>query len=51
MAKKETTDSLKVEGAVNIISDANYGVHYLVIYPDLLTLREFYSYYVHKNVE
>jgi hypothetical protein len=27
-----------------------FGVHFLVIYPDLLTLREMYSYYVKSSL-
>ena len=32
-------------------SNKDYGIHYLVIYPDLTTLREFYSYYIQKSIE
>ncbi len=40
-----------VENASNIISESDYGSHTLVIYQDLETLREFYSYYVKKRIE
>jgi hypothetical protein len=30
---------------------AEYGVHYLVIYPDMTTLRRFYSYYAKMQLE
>ena len=40
-----------MEAAVNKLSNVEYGIHYLVIYPDLTTLREFYSYYIQKNIE
>ncbi len=40
-----------MEDAVNKLSNEEYGIHYLVIYPDLITLREFYSYYIQKNIE
>lgn len=33
------------------ISNAGYGLHYLIIYSNLVTLREFYSYYVQKQIE
>ncbi len=29
----------------------DYGIRYLVIYPDLTTLMEFYSYYIQKGIE
>ena len=48
---KEIILSSKVENAVNEISNAGYGIHYLIIYSDLVTLREFYSYYVQKQIE
>ncbi len=40
-----------MEDAVDMISNAGYGIHYLVVYPDLVTLREFYSYYIQKQVD
>jgi len=36
---------------VNELSNAGYGIHYLIIHSDLVTLREFYSYYVRKQIE
>jgi hypothetical protein len=30
---------------------AEYGVHYLVIYPDMITLRRIYSYYAKMQLE
>jgi hypothetical protein len=42
---------VKVEYAVEMISNADHGVHYLIIYPDMVTLREFYSYYTQKQIE
>lgn len=33
------------------ISNTDYGVHYLIIYCDLVTLREFYSYYIQRQIE
>ena len=44
-------DVIELEDAVNELSNKDYGIHYLVIYPDLITLREFYSYYIQKNIE
>lgn len=44
-------NTIEVEDAVNKFSKEDYGIHYLVIYPDLITLREFYSYYIQKNIE
>ncbi|WP_186434199.1 MEDS domain-containing protein [Candidatus Nitrosocosmicus arcticus] len=42
---------MHVENASNTISESDYGTHTLVVYQDLETLREFYSYYVKKRVE
>lgn len=37
--------------AVNQLSNTGYGEHCLIIYPDLLTIREFYSHYIKKMIE
>lgn len=44
-------DKVELEDAVDEFSNNEYGIHYLVIYPDLITLREFYSYYIQKSIE
>jgi hypothetical protein len=46
-----TISSIEMEDAVNKLSIEEYSIHYLVIYPDLITLKEFYSYYIQKNIE
>src|SRR5919198_5170834 len=33
------------------ITEAEYGAHYIIIYPDLTTLRELYSNYICKQIE
>jgi hypothetical protein len=40
-----------VNGASDQINQAQYGAHYMIIYPDLDTLRELYSNYVHKQIK
>ena len=30
---------------------SEYGVHYLVVYPDMITLRRIYSYYTKMQLE
>jgi hypothetical protein len=40
-----------VNEAVNQIIQAEYRSHYLVIYPDLTTLREMYSQYVQRQIK
>jgi MEDS: MEthanogen/methylotroph, DcmR Sensory domain len=40
-----------VNDALHQINRAQYGAHYIIIYPDLTTLREFYSCYIHKQIE
>jgi hypothetical protein len=37
--------------ALHHMSQAEYGAHYMVIYPDLDTLREIYSNYAHKQIK
>jgi hypothetical protein len=43
-------NAIELEDAVNEFSNKDYGIHYLVIYPDLTTLKEFYSYYIQKSI-
>jgi hypothetical protein len=40
-----------VNEALHHINQAGYGAHYIIIYPDLDTLRELYSNYVGKQIE
>ena len=42
---------MHVENASNTISELDYGIHTLVVYEDLVMLREFYSQYVKKGIE
>ena len=37
--------------ANQLSSESSLGLHSLIIYPDLTTLREFYSYYIQKQIE
>ncbi len=40
-----------VNDAVNQIIQAEYGTHYLIVYPDLATLRKMYSKYVQEQIK
>jgi MEDS: MEthanogen/methylotroph, DcmR Sensory domain len=40
-----------VDDTLDQLSQAEYGAHYMVIYPDLVTLRELYSNYLRKQIE
>ena len=40
-----------VNGALDQINQAEYGAHYMIIYPDLDTLRDLYSEYIHKQIK
>jgi MEDS: MEthanogen/methylotroph, DcmR Sensory domain len=40
-----------VNDALSQINQAEYGAHYIIIYPDLFTLRELYSNYIQKQIE
>jgi hypothetical protein len=41
----------RVNDALNQIIQADYGAHYIMIYPDLSTQRELYSGYIQKQIE
>ena len=43
--------NIHVEDAASELSKEEYGIHCMIIYPDLATLREFYSYYIKKQIE
>lgn len=40
-----------VNDAVNQFIQAEYGSHYLIVYPDLTTLREMYSQYIQRQIK
>jgi hypothetical protein len=40
-----------VDDALELLNQAEYGAHYIIIYPHLDTLRELYSNYVGKQIE
>jgi MEDS: MEthanogen/methylotroph, DcmR Sensory domain len=40
-----------VNDALDHISKSEHGTHFIIIYPDLDTLREIYSNYVHKQIK
>src|SRR6478609_7301999 len=40
-----------VNDALSQINQEEYGAHYIIIYPDLFTLRELYSDYIQKQIE
>ena len=40
-----------VNDALEQINQVEYGAHYIIIYPDLTTLRELYSNYICKQIE
>jgi len=39
-----------VDGALYYMDKAESGAHYLIIYPDLITLRKLYSIYIYKQI-
>src|SRR5919205_3110830 len=48
---RNQTTNCHVNDALDHINQAEHGAHYIIIYPDLDTLRELYSNYVHKQIE
>ena len=43
--------NLHVDEALDHINQAEYSAHYMIIYPDLVTLRKLYSSYISKQLE
>jgi hypothetical protein len=41
----------RINDTLNQIIQADYGAHYIMIYPDLSTQREIYSGYIQKQIE
>ena len=41
----------QVNDALHHMSQAEYGNHCMIVYPDLDTLRELYSNYLHKKIK
>ncbi|HEU5120911.1 MAG TPA: hypothetical protein VFT71_07970 [Candidatus Nitrosocosmicus sp.] len=46
----KTISNLRFEDAVEKISESNYGLHCLLIYPNLQTFRNFYKYYIKRQI-
>lgn len=42
---------MHVEEATNTILESPYGIHSLVVYSNMKTLREFWSFYLKKSIE
>ena len=40
-----------IDDALEQINQTEHGVHYMIIYPNLTTLRELYSNYIHRSIE
>jgi len=43
--------SMDVEQAADTVLKAPYGMHALIIYTDMMTLRQFWSFYAKKSIE
>lgn len=46
----KTISNLRFEDAVEKISESNYGLHCLLIYPNLQTFRNFYKSYIKRQI-
>ena len=42
---------MHVKEATNTILESPYGIHALVVYSDMATSREFWSFYTKKSIE
>ena len=49
--RKKLLVSCHVNHALEQINQSEYGAHYMIIYPNLATLREIYPNYIHKQIE
>jgi len=47
---EKTISSLAIEDATEQLSDSKYGLHCLLIYPNIETFREFYICYIQKQI-
>jgi hypothetical protein len=48
---QDLLENYYVNEAVNQIIQAEYGSHYLIVYPDLTTLREMYSQCIQRQIK
>lgn len=46
----KTISNLKIEDAVNKIIESKYGLHCMLIYPNITTFRNFYTYYIKRQI-
>ena len=46
----ELIKNLHVDDAAIKLSKEEYGIHYIIVYPDLITLRVFYSHYAKQQL-
>ncbi len=51
MVEDKGISNYHLNDALEQINQSEYGAHYMIIYPDLGTLRELYSNYIHKQIE
>ncbi|HKR73944.1 MAG TPA: hypothetical protein VJR94_07515 [Candidatus Nitrosocosmicus sp.] len=47
----KTISNLTIEDAVNKIIESKYGLHCMIIYPNLPTFRNFYTYYIKRQLD
>jgi hypothetical protein len=47
----KTISNLTIEDAANKISESKYGLHCMLIYPNLPTFRNFYTYYIKRQLD
>ena len=45
------TINCDINDALSHMNEAEYGVHYIIIYPNLATIRQLYSSYIHKQIQ
>ena len=45
------TINCDINDALNHMNEAEYGTHYIIIYPNLDTIRRLYPNYIHKQIQ
>ena len=48
---RKTISKLEIDDAVKKIGESIYGLHCLLIYPNLETFREFYIHYIKRQID
>jgi len=48
---EDLTINCDINDALYHMNEAEYGAHYIIIYPNLDTIRRLYASYIHKQIQ